>query len=345
MHVARISKEKAYLRWKEERLGRLIVLSTSFLLIWMPPASTSASLLPTPTLARLHAGCSCQMCPQLCLPHPARRIPLFYPILEFIAGGSFQHVDSPNTRPSIDMCRNETAEPVPVMPIEPPETFNTQARLEAYRRSLNEYIARLHAVLDTESEEDDYLRFLEKLVPLYHKKQEMYTSRRVPCESFSTADEMYQWELEEKVVAEKIAKLGEDLAKEKKYEATQQAWEDWFLTQKQTVGIIPIKLQVVYWAFSALAVTMYQLLVGNLTMDRPWMPIVLMSATTLSLPHLLFHQVWVRFYWYSLLGLAAASGIFVQPCVNAISCIPLNDRETMAVHFCLAFYIISEAEW
>jgi hypothetical protein len=114
---------------------------------------------------------------ELCLPHPERRIPLFYPILEVIAGGSFQHVDSSNTRPSIDMCRNETAEPVPVVPTEPRETVNAQARLEAYLRSLNEYIALSDAVLDTESEEDDYLRFLEKLVPLCHKKQEIYTSR------------------------------------------------------------------------------------------------------------------------------------------------------------------------
>jgi hypothetical protein len=117
------------------------------------------------------------------------------------------------------MCRNEAAEPVPVVPIEQPVIINAQAKFEAYRQSLNEYLALSDAILGPESEEDDCPQFLEKLERLYYKKKELL-SRRVACESLSIADEMYEWDLEEKQLAEKIVKLGEALAKHKRTEAT-----------------------------------------------------------------------------------------------------------------------------
>jgi hypothetical protein len=55
-YTATVSEEKAYLRWKEERLGQVTVLSTLLLLLWMPPASTPIGLAPT------HANTSAAAC-------------------------------------------------------------------------------------------------------------------------------------------------------------------------------------------------------------------------------------------------------------------------------------------
>jgi hypothetical protein len=65
----------------------------------------------------------------------------------------------------------------------------------------------------------------------------------------------------------------------------------------------------------------------------------------LSLPRFLFHDIRVHFYWCSLFGLATAAGNIISPCMDALSTTPLHYQQSMAVHFCLAFVVISEAEW
>jgi hypothetical protein len=80
------------------------------------------------------------------------------------------------------MYHNETAEPVPVVAIDNPVIINAQARVEAYRQSLNEYLALSDAIMGAVCEEDTLLQILEKFEPLYQKQQEFYMLRRVAFE-------------------------------------------------------------------------------------------------------------------------------------------------------------------
>jgi hypothetical protein len=180
------------------------------------------------------------------------------------------------------MCRNETVEPVPVVPIDNPVIINAQARVEAYRQSLNEYLALSDAIMGAVCEEDTFLQVLEKFEPLYQKQQEFYMLRRVACESHATTEEKDEWELEEKRLAEKISEWRETLVKERAIEEKRQSREDWYIGQQQTLGIIPIKHQITYWAISAFAVTTHQMYVGGLNTSCAYWTSIMVAVMTVT---------------------------------------------------------------
>jgi hypothetical protein len=119
----------------------------------------------------------------------------------------------------------------------------------------------------------------------------------------------------------------------------------WYIGQQQTFGIVPIKCQITYWAISTLAVTNHQIYLGGLNTSCACWTSVLVGLIVLSLPCLLFHDIRVRLYWCGLFGLATAAGNIVSPCMDVLSKTLLNYQKSMAVHFCLSFVVISEAEW
>jgi hypothetical protein len=114
-----------------------------------------------------------------------------YPIIESPPRAVFHgdHNRTPNTRSRHRHVHQRDGRAVPVVSIEQPTIANNtnsiepdaRTTLEAYRQSLDEYLASSDAIYGSESEEDDLLQYLEKLGPQYCKKRELYIWRRVAC--------------------------------------------------------------------------------------------------------------------------------------------------------------------
>jgi hypothetical protein len=110
---------------------------------------------------------------------------------------------------------------------------------------------------------------------------------------------------------------------------------------------IPIKLQLVYWLLSAFCVLSSQISVLEQLAHLSAWPTAVMALLAMYLPRKLFSYISIHtcIHWFALYKLAVVTGCLIEPVLQPLSTELLTSRHILVLHWCMAFFVISEAEW
>ena len=108
--------------------------------------------------------------------------------------------------------------------------------------------------------------------------------------------------------------------------------------------VVPLRTQMVSWMVSAAFVGL-----SNIDLHTHVAHVAMTSLALLALlaPQATLEKVRVRtsIYWFALYSLTAAAATFIVPTLDILSTEPHTCRQVLLIHWCLSFFIISEAEW
>lgn len=113
--------------------------------------------------------------------------------------------------------------------------------------------------------------------------------------------------------------------------------------QTELKGVIPIRSQVVFWLVAALFVG-----VSQLDFNARSSHVALTACAYLALwTRKLLEKLDVRIcvYWFTLYGIVTTAATYLGTILDHVSSILHTHRQIVVLHWCLAFFVISEADW
>jgi hypothetical protein len=115
----------------------------------------------------------------------------------------------------------------------------------------------------------------------------------------------------------------------------------------KTQDIIPIRTQVVIWLIAGLFVGICQFVALDMYHPIPVIVTIGLILTMLGLPPTVLDEIDFRacLYWWALCVISSTAATFIRPALHVLSDTTLTSRQVLLLHWCIAFFVISKAEW
>ncbi|KAH7068665.1 hypothetical protein FB567DRAFT_599059 [Paraphoma chrysanthemicola] len=110
---------------------------------------------------------------------------------------------------------------------------------------------------------------------------------------------------------------------------------------------IPMRLQIQYWILAIMFVLACEITIRHsVAFTLNWL-LPLAAGFGLLLSNTFREAVRTHpfYYWYVLYNLSVLTGLSLEPAMHVLSTEPATDRQLLLLRWCMAYFIISEAEW
>jgi hypothetical protein len=115
----------------------------------------------------------------------------------------------------------------------------------------------------------------------------------------------------------------------------------------KTQDIIPIRTQVVIWLIAGLFVGICHFVALDMYHPIPVIVTIGLILTMLGLPPTVLDEIDFRacLYWWALCVISSTAATFIRPALHVLSDTTPTSRQVLLLHWCIAFFVISKAEW